>query len=145
MEFWLWPIARVMESEEPPEGSTKAWYWTPRTCGRSRTSGATQASTASLPTNAAMSSLNSASHSDEAAAGSSSMASSITDWSMVGFSNLVGALITSTLPSLVAALARVPGTWRLDANSQAEKRVYWSFADCDSSRVHDGSGVCVTN
>jgi hypothetical protein len=39
----------------------------------------------------------------------------------------------------------VPGTWRLDANSQAEKRVYWSFADCDSIRVQEGSGVCVTN
>ena len=39
----------------------------------------------------------------------------------------------------------VPGTWRLDANSQAEKRAYWSFADCNSSRVWDGGGVCVTN
>ena len=48
--------------------------------------------------------------------------------------------VVLTLPT-----GSVPGTWRLDANSQAEKRVYWSFADCDSSRVQEGSSVCVTN
>ena len=39
----------------------------------------------------------------------------------------------------------VPGTWRLDANSQARKRAFWSLAECDSARVWNGGGVCVSN
>src|SRR3974390_3103155 len=53
-----------------------------------------------LPTHPQMSSRNSVSHSAEAAARSSAIASSMMDWSSVGLGVVEGALMTSTSPSL---------------------------------------------
>lgn len=77
-------IASIIESELPPEGSTKALYRTPGNGGSSYRPATTAASTTSRETKSARSLRHSANHSAAATSESRSSAASMTDCGRVG-------------------------------------------------------------